>query len=180
MYDSAKDTPTPHDTASLGTTPSTHSILKLDSATTAEYNEDTNPQGDMAQLQEHFQHLREQLNQLGPTANPPVHVEELAHLTNKLQQLAIMLQLCPPCMTVEEPLHTAMQKHTDTLCTTQWQMSLTTSLLQDIPTSDGQDTMKLKDWLSDIEMAADILKKSCACLAKTKSCGLTNTTVKKC
>ena len=54
-------------------------------------------------------------------------------------------------------------------------MNLTTSLLQDIPTFDGQDTAKLEDWLSDIEMAADILKESQAHLAKAKSCSLTHT-----
>ena len=51
------------------------------------------------------------------------------------------------------------------------------SLIQDIPTFDGQDTTKLEDWLSDIEMAADILKESQACLAKVKSCGLTHTLI---
>ena len=65
-----------------------------------------------------------------------------------------------------------MQKYTDTFCTTQQQMNLTTSLLHDIPTFDGWDTTKLEDWLSDTEMATNILKESCACPAKTKSCGL--------
>ena len=54
-------------------------------------------------------------------------------------------------------------------------MNLTMCLLQDIPTFDGWDTMKLEDWLSDIEMAADILKESHAHLAEAKSCGLTHT-----
>ena len=51
-----------------------------------------------------------------------------------------------------------MQQYTDTLCTTQWQMNLITSLFQDIPTFDGWDTTKLEGWLSDTETAVDILK----------------------
>ena len=53
-------------------------------------------------------------------------------------------------------------------------MNPTTSLLQDIPTFDGQDTSKLEDWLSSIETAADILRESCAHLAKAKPWGLTH------
>ena len=54
-------------------------------------------------------------------------------------------------------------------------MKLTTLLLQDILTFVGWDTTKLEYWLSNIEMAANILKESCAYLAKTKSCMLTHT-----
>ena len=79
----------PHTTALLDTT--THSILDLDSETTAGYSEDTNAQRDLVQLQEHFQQLQERLNQLGPSTNPPIHAEEQSHLTEKLQQLAVTL-----------------------------------------------------------------------------------------
>ena len=96
--------------------PHTQSIPELDGETTATYSEDTNPQRDLAQLQEHFHQLQEHLIQLGPTTNPPLHIEELAHLTRKLQQLAVSLQLHPTCRPVEEPLHTSMQTYTDTLC----------------------------------------------------------------
>ena len=68
-------------------------------------------------LQEQFQQHWEWLIQLEPTTNPSVHAEEMMHLTNKLQQLAVTLQLCPPSRPMEEPLHTAMQKYTDTLYT---------------------------------------------------------------
>ena len=44
-----------HNTAPLETTPHTHSTLELDSETTAKCSEDTNPQRDLVQLQEHFQ-----------------------------------------------------------------------------------------------------------------------------
>ena len=56
-------------------------------------------------------------------------------------------------------------------------MNLTTSLLQDIPTFDGWCTTKLEDRLSDIKMAADILKEKCAHLAEAKSHGLTHNLV---
>ena len=74
---------------------------------------------------------------------------------------------------VDKPIHTVMQQYTDTLCVTQWQTNLTTSLLQDITMFDSQDTSKLEDWLINIETAADILRESCACLAEAKSQGLT-------
>ena len=80
--------------APLDTTPTTHSIPDLDSETTAGCSEDTNPQVDLAQLQEHFMQLKKRLSQLGPTTNPPMHAEKLAHLTEKEQQLVMMLQSC--------------------------------------------------------------------------------------
>ena len=80
----------PHDTTPLETTCPTHSRPDLDSETDAGYSEDTNPQRDLTQLQKHFWQLQERLNQLGPTTDPPIHIEELAHLTEKLQQLAMM------------------------------------------------------------------------------------------
>ena len=54
-YNEAEETPVPHDTTPLETTPTRHSILELDSETTSEYSADTNPQRDLAQLQGHFQ-----------------------------------------------------------------------------------------------------------------------------
>ena len=38
--------------------------------------------------------------------------------------------------------------------------NLTTMMLQDIPTFDGQDSPKLEDWLMDIETATGILTES--------------------
>ena len=40
MYDDTKDTPASHNATPLDDTPPTHSILELDSKTTAEYSED--------------------------------------------------------------------------------------------------------------------------------------------
>ena len=56
--------------------------------------------------------------QLEPTINPPIHVAELAHLTDKLQ-LAVILQPHPTSKPMEESLHTAVQKYMDTVCGTQ-------------------------------------------------------------
>ena len=75
MYDDAKEMSTHHNTTPLDTTLSTHSITDLDSETAAEYSQDTNPQRDLVQLQEHFQQLQERLNQLGTTTNPLAHAE---------------------------------------------------------------------------------------------------------
>ena len=88
MCNNAEEMPCPHDTAPLDTSPATHSILDLDSETAAGYSEDTNHQKYLAQLQGHSHQLQERLNQLGPTTNPPVYIEEQAHLNEKLQQLA--------------------------------------------------------------------------------------------
>ena len=74
-----------------------------------------------------------------------MHIAELAYLTDKLQQLAIIFLPLLPSKPMKKPVHTAMQKYMDTLCTTQWQMNFTTSLLQDIAIFDGQDTTKLED-----------------------------------
>ena len=92
MYDDVKEMPAPYDTNPLDTTPTTYSIPDLD----------------LVQLQEHFQQLQERLNQLGPTTNPSTHGEELAHLTKKLQQLAVTLQPCTTCRPMDEPIYTAV------------------------------------------------------------------------
>ena len=118
IYNDPKDTSTPQH-HSLDTTLSTKSIMDLDDETAAEYSEDTHPQKDLAQLQEHFQQLQERLNQLGATTSPPTHTEELTYLTEKLQKLALTLQPCPTCGPVDESLQTTMQQYTDTLCATQ-------------------------------------------------------------
>ena len=68
-----------------------------------------------------------------------------------------------------------MEQYMDSLYANERVMNLTTSLLQDIHTFDVQDPTKLKEWLSYIEMAVDILKGSHACLVEAKSCGLANT-----
>ena len=59
------------------------------------------------------------------------------------------------------------------------EQNLTTAMLQDITTFDGQDSSKLEDWFMDIETAIDILTKSHTCLAETKSHSLTCTLIHK-
>ena len=48
----------------------------------------------------------------------------------------------------------------DTLHTIQRESNLTTTMLQDIPTFDEQDSSMLEDWFMDRETATDILTKS--------------------
>ena len=55
-------------------------------------------------------------------------------LEQKLNQLTITL--CPP----SEPIEEVLDKYTDTLCNAQKKTSLLNSLLQDIPTLNGQDS----------------------------------------
>ena len=56
------------------------------------------------------------------------------HLEQKLNQLAITL--CPST----EPIGEVLNKYTDSLCNTQKKTSLETSMLQDIPTLNGNDS----------------------------------------
>ena len=68
-------------------------------------------------------------------------------------------------------------RHTDTLHATQRESNLTTTMLQDIPTFDRQDSSKLEDWFMYIETAADILTESHTCLAEAKPCSITCTLI---
>ena len=74
-------------------------------------------------------------------------------------------------------MHTTMQAYTETLHATEREANLTTSLLQDIPTFNGQDSSKLEEWLKDLETATDILTESHMHLAEAKSSGLTHTVI---
>ena len=65
--------------------------------------------------------------------------DAIHQLEQKLNQLTITLY--PPSGLVEEVL----DKNTDTLCNTQKKTSLESSLLQDIPTLNGQDSSQLED-----------------------------------
>ena len=76
--------------------------------------------------------------------------------------------LQPTPQSSEEPVHKIMQEYTDTLYATQKESNLTTTMLQDIPIFDGQDSSKLKDWFIDIETAADIWTDSHMHMAKAK------------
>ena len=49
------------------------------------------------------------------------------------------------------PIEEVLDKYTGTLCTAQKETFLESSLLQDIPILNGQDSSQLEDWLTDIE-----------------------------
>ena len=65
-----------------------------------------------------------------------------------------------------------MDKYIDTLCNTQKKTSLESSLLQDIPTLNGNDSSQLEDWLTDIETASELMGESRTELVQAKSRGL--------
>ena len=63
------------------------------------------------------------------------------------------------------------------MCNTQKKTSLESSLLQDIPTLNGNDSSQLKDWLTDIETASELTGESRTKLAQAKSRGLVRTLI---
>ena len=87
-------------------------------------------------------------------------------MEQKLNQLNITLH--PP----SEPIEEVLDKYNDTLYNAQKKTSLESSLLQDIPTLNGQDSSQLEDWLTDIETASELTGESRTKLAQTKSRGL--------
>ena len=80
--------------------------------------------------------------------------DAITHLKQKLNQLA--MTLCPP----SEPIGEVLDKYTDTLCNAQKKTSLESSLLQDITTLNGNDFSQLEDWLTDIEVASELMGES--------------------
>ena len=70
-----------------------------------------------------------------------------------------------------------LDRYTETLCTAQKKTSLESSLLQDIPILNGQDSSQLEDWLMDIETASELTIKSRTKLAQAKSRGLVRTSI---
>ena len=89
--------------------------------------------------------------------------DAMHQLEQRLNQLTLTLH--PPSKPIEEVL----DKYTETLCTAQKKTSLESSLLQDIPTLNGQDSSQLEDWLMDIETASELTGKSRTKLAQAKS-----------
>ena len=76
-----------------------------------------------------------------------------------------------------DPIEEVLDKYTETLCTVQKKTSLESSLLQDIPTLNGQDSSQLDDWLTDIEMASELTGESRTKIAQAKSKGLVRTLI---
>ena len=92
-------------------------------------------------------------------------------MEQKLNQLTTTLH--PP----SEPIEEVLDKYTDTLCTTQTKTSSESSLLQDIPTLNGQDFSQLEDWLTYIETASELIGESRTKLTQAKSKGLVRTLI---
>ena len=76
-----------------------------------------------------------------------------------------------------EPIEDVLDKYTETLCTTQKKPSLESSLLQDIPSLNGQDSSQLEDWLTDIETASELTGENRTKIAQAKSKGLVRTLI---
>ena len=146
-------------------------MLEGDSDSSNEYCEETDTYHPLADLLEQFQRLKNHFASLKSNTPQSKPVEELSQLIDKLQHLTMMLQPAP------SPVRNQCARscrHTQTLCATQRESNLTTTILQDIPTFDGQDSSKLEDWFMDIETVAN---KSHTYLAKAKSHNLTHTLI---
>ena len=77
----------------------------------------------------------------------------------------------------DDTIENLLSTYTKTLCTAQKKTSLESSLLQDIPTLNGQDSSQLEDWLTDIETASELTGESRTKLAQAKSKGLVRTLI---
>ena len=68
--------------------------------------------------------------------------EAIHDLEQRLNRLT--LTLCHS----DTPIENVLDRYPETLCTAQKKTSLESSLLQDIPILNGQDSSQLKDWLT--------------------------------
>ena len=97
--------------------------------------------------------------------------EAIHDLQQRLNRLT--LKLCHS----DTPIENVLDRYTETLCTAQKKTSLESSLLQDIPILNGQDSSQLEDWLTDIETASELTGESRTKLAQAKSRGLVRTLI---
>ena len=97
--------------------------------------------------------------------------EAIQEIEQRLNNLT--LTLC--CQNT--PIKDVLDRYTETLCTAQKKTSLESSLLQDIPILNGQDSSQLEDWLTDIETASELTGKGRTKLAQVKSRGLVRTLI---
>ena len=118
---------------------------------------------------------------LHETANLKQFVEdrdnELREVVHDLKQRLNELTLTLHCQNT--PIENMLDRYTETLCTVQKKTSLESSLLQDIPILNGQDSSQLEDWLMDIETASELTNESRTKLAQAKSRGLVRTLISK-
>ena len=99
--------------------------------------------------------------------------EAIHELEQRLNRLTLTLHCS------DDPIENVLDKYTETLCTTQKRTSLESSLLQDIPTLNGNDSSQLEDWLTDIETASELTSESRTKLAQAKSKELVRTLISK-
>ena len=97
--------------------------------------------------------------------------EAIHELEQRLNRLTLTLHCS------DDPIENVLDKYTETLCTTQKKTSLESSLLQDIPILNGQDSSRLEDWLTDIETASELTGESRTKIAQAKSKGLVRTLI---
>ena len=97
--------------------------------------------------------------------------DAIHQLEQRLNRLTLTLH------SPSEPIEDVLDKYTETLCTMQKKTSLESSLLQDIPTLNGQDSSQLEDWLTDIETASELTGESRTKIAQAKSRGLVRTLI---
>ena len=116
---------------------------------------------------------------LAKTANIKQFVEEKYHepreAIHKIEQRLNDLTLALHHQNT--PIENVLDRYTKTLCTAQKKTSLESTLLQDIPILNGQDSSQLEDWLTDIETATELTNKSRTKLAQAKSWGLVRTLI---
>ena len=94
---------------------------------------------------------------------------------NDLEQRLNRLTLTLHCS--DTPIENVLDRYTKTLCTAQKKTSLESSLLQDIPILNWQDSSQLEDWLTDIETASELTGENRTKLAQAESKGLVRTLI---
>ena len=99
--------------------------------------------------------------------------EAIHDLEQRLNRLTLTLHHS------DTPIENVLDRYTETLCTAQKKTSLESSLLQDIPILNGQDSSQLEDWLMDIKTASELTGESRTKLAQAKSRGLVRTLISK-
>ena len=156
-----EDVPVTQDSDPQDLAPPEHTMPRGDKELSDEHCEETDTHCPLAELLEQFWQLKDQFTSLKSTPHQSTPMAEWTQLIDKLQHLTTTLQL--------HSVHKIMQAYMDTLGTLQRESKLTTTVLQDIPTFDGQDSSKLKYWFMDKETAADILIESCTHLVEAKS-----------
>ena len=97
--------------------------------------------------------------------------EAIHDLEQRLNRLTLTLHHS------DTPIENVLDRYTETLCTAQKKTSLESSLLQDKPILNGQDSSQLEDWLMDIETASELTSESRTKLAQAKSRGLVRTLI---